>query len=196
MDLGDMEVEYQGRRSKKHMIRIVFESEAVVQGTGVRCSVDKRFTLSLHPKSGLADFCGKWRGRPVMENETIDLAKLVGACCTLVISHRQNAVGRTIATIDAVTKPTKKVIPSGQYDPAKARERHAEWVAKESGGLAPTAPVRTAPVVAAPAAVAARPAPVAAAAPGAVAAPAAATFPVAAASSAPVGDGFDPEVGF
>ena len=192
MDLGEQEVEFQGKRSMKRMVRIVFESEAVAPGTGVRCSIDKRFSLSLHPKSGLSDFLGKWRGRPVVENETIDLAKLVGACCTLVVSHKQNPVGKTYSSIDAVTKPTKKVAASGGYDPVVARARYAEWHAKQSGGLAPVVvvPARSAPP--------APPAPAAAVvARLAVAAPAAVPFPTA----APVGGaadtaGYDPEVGF
>ena len=53
------------------------------------------------------------RGRPVLPGETVDLGKLIGACCTLVISHQQNMVGKTYASIDAVSKPTRKVAPSG-----------------------------------------------------------------------------------
>jgi hypothetical protein len=62
---------------------------------------------------------------------SIDLAKLIGANCTLVISHQQNMVGRTYASIDAVSKPTKRLVASGGYDPAMARQRIAEWKAKE-----------------------------------------------------------------
>ena len=59
--------------------------------------------------------------------------------------------GKTYAAIDAVSKPTKKVTPSGTYDPAAARQRYADWQAKQTsptpGNLpAPTAP---APVAAA-----------------------------------------------
>jgi len=72
---------------------------------------------------------------PAGPGETIDLSKLLGASCTLVISHRQNAVGRTYGTIDAVSKPTKKAVPSGQYDPAETRRRIAEWKARDAGGL-------------------------------------------------------------
>ena len=97
-------------------------------------SMSKTFTASLHPKAKLAEFLGKWRGRPVVPGESIDLAKLIGACCTLVISHQQNMVGRTYASIDAVSKPTRKVVPSGHYDPALARQRIAEWKAKEAAG--------------------------------------------------------------
>ena len=86
----------------------------------------------MHPKAKLAEFLGKWRGRPVVPGESIDLAKLIGANCTLVISHQQNLVGRTYASIDAVSKPTKKLTASGSYDPAMARQRIAEWKAREA----------------------------------------------------------------
>jgi hypothetical protein len=67
--------------------------------------------------------------------ETIDLSKLLGACCTLLISHQQNLSGKTYASIDAVSKPTKKVAVSGNYDPAAARQRFAEWKAKQAGAV-------------------------------------------------------------
>jgi hypothetical protein len=121
----------------------------------------------------------------VVPGESIDLAKLIGACCTLVISHQQNMVGKTYASIDAVSKPTKKLAASGCYDPAAARQRIEEWKAKQNGVAAPPANATPAPV-----APAARPAP---------AAPAA--FPKSAAvATPPASDGpnmaYDPEVGF
>jgi hypothetical protein len=123
-------------------VKITFESEAKTDD-GKPCSVSKNFTASLHPKAKLAEFLGKWRGRPVLLGETIDLQKLIGACCTLVISHQQNLAGKTYASIDAVAKPTRKVAPSGQYDPAAARQRFAEWKTKQVGDFTvrPAAPV-------------------------------------------------------
>jgi hypothetical protein len=146
MDLGLVETEFQGQRKMVNKVKIAFESEANTED-GKRCMVSKNFTASLHPKAKLAEFLGKWRGRPVLPGETIDLGKLIGACCTLVISHQQNMVGKTYASIDAVSKPTRKVAPSGTYDPAAARQRYAEWKAKQAGP-APraAAPVATPPV--------------------------------------------------
>ena len=69
----------------------------------------------------------------MVPGESIDLSKLIGANCTLVVSHQQNMVGRTYASIDAVSKPTKRLVASGSYDPAMARQRIAEWKAKEAG---------------------------------------------------------------
>jgi hypothetical protein len=131
----------------KPMVRLVFETEEVLED-GRNATIHKRFTASVHPKSRLAEFLGKWRGKPVADGESIDLAKLIGASCTLIISHEERE-GRTYASIDMVSKPTKKLKPSGHYDPAAARERIAHWAAKDAA--AAPAPVAQAPVVTAPA---------------------------------------------
>jgi hypothetical protein len=181
MDLGLVETEFQGQKKMVNKVKLVFESEQKTED-GKNCTVSKNFTASLHPKAKLAEFLGKWRGRPVVPGETIDLAKLLGACCTLVISHQQNMTGKTYASIDAVSKPTKKVTASGTYDPAAARQRFAEWKAKQGGGSqskvqSPESKVQT-PQAAAPA-------------PSKSVAPAT----PAATPTAPAAD-FDPEVGF
>lgn len=134
MDLGLVETEFQGQKKMVNKVKLVFESEQKTEDGKANCTVSKNFTASLHPKAKLAEFLGKWRGRPVNPGETIDLAKLIGACCTLVISHQQNMSGKTYAAIDAVSKPTKRVAPAGTYDPAETRQRYAEWKAKQNGG--------------------------------------------------------------
>lgn len=134
MDLGLVETEFQGQKKMVNKVKLVFESEQKTEDGKANCTVSKNFTASLHPKAKLAEFLGKWRGRPVNPGETIDLAKLIGACCTLVISHQQNMSGKTYAAIDAVSKPTKRVAPAGTYDPAETRQRYAEWKAKQGGG--------------------------------------------------------------
>ena len=135
IDLGLMESEFQGLKRLVNKVRLVFETEQKNE-EGKNCTLSKTFTASLNSKAKLAEFLGKWRGRPIVPGETVDLGKLLGACCTLVISHQQNLVGRTYASVDAVSKPTKRVAPSGQYDPALARQRIAEWKAREVGRVA------------------------------------------------------------
>ena len=122
IDLGMVTTEFQGQTRIVNKVKLVFESEEKTE-EGKNCTVSKNFTASLHAKAKLAEFLGKWRGRPVTPGETIDLAKLLGASCTLVISHQQNMSGKTYAAIDAVSKPTKRVAPSGEYDPAATRQR-------------------------------------------------------------------------
>jgi hypothetical protein len=130
IDLGLVESEWQGQRRLVNKLRLAFETEQRGED-GRSCIITKTFTASLHPKAKLSDFVGKWRGRPVVPGESIDLAKLIGANCTLVISHQQNMVGRMYASIDAVSKPTKRLVASGSYDPALARQRIAEWKARD-----------------------------------------------------------------
>lgn len=133
IDLGLVTTEFQGQTRVVNKLKLVFESEQKT-ADGKNCTVSKNFTASLHPKAKLAEFLGKWRGRPVLPGESIALGKLIGACCTLVISHQQNMVGRTYAAIDAVSKPTKKLTASGCYDPVAARQRIEEWKTKQASG--------------------------------------------------------------
>jgi hypothetical protein len=135
VDLGMVEDDWNGQRKLVRKLRLLFETDFRDEA-GKAGLIAKTFTASLHQKSKLAGFLGTWRGRPVVPGDSVDLAKLLGASCTLVISHRQNAVGRTYAAIDAVSKPTKKVAPSGQYDPAETRRRIAEWKIRDAAGLA------------------------------------------------------------
>jgi hypothetical protein len=187
MDLGLVETEFQGQRRRVNKVKLVFESEQKTE-EGRNFTVSRNFTASLHPKAKLAEFLGKWRGRPVLPGETIDLAKLLGASCTLVISHQQNLSGKTYASIDAVSKPTKKVTPSGTYDPAATRRSYEDWKARQlaaergAGRAEPDGPAGQVTV--------AGPTPTAG-----TAAPPKSGAPATAPASGPNTD-YDPEVGF
>jgi hypothetical protein len=133
IDLGLVETDFQGEHRTVPKVRLVFETEALDEA-GKRCTISKTFTASLHPKAKLAEFLTKWRGRPVVPGESIDLTKLLGVSCTLVTSHQQNLVGRTYGSIDAISKPSKKVTPSGQYDPAAMRRKIEEFKAGGNQG--------------------------------------------------------------
>ena len=178
IDLGLVWTEFQGKRKLTRKLKLVFETEHIGED-GKRGIVTKNFTASLYPNAKLTAFLGQWRGRQIVPGDNVDLKKLPGACCTLVLSHQQSLAGRTYVSIDAVSKATKKVVPSGTYDPAAMRQRIAEWAAKDAAAAATQPPV--APVAPAPQAIAPAPSK----------SPAPAPVPAA----APAGD-FDPEVGF
>jgi len=182
IDLGLQWTEFQGKRKLVRKLKLVFETEHVGED-GKRGIVTKNFTASLYPNAKLTGFLGQWRGRQIMPGDNVDLKKLPGSCCTLVLSHQQSLSGRTYVSIDAVSKATKKVEPSGTYDPAAMRQRIAEWAAKDAAAAAEPRPGTSAHVpVAQPVAAPAAPVPVKSIA---------ATPPPA----APAAD-FDPEVGF
>ncbi len=138
IDLGERTVEFQGRARQVQKLKLVFESEALTED-GKRMTVSRTFNASLHPKAKLAEFLGKWRGRPVVPGDSIDMDKLLGTPCTLVVSHQQGADGDTYANIDAISKATKKVTPSGNYDPKAARDRLQERQAMTGAGRAASA---------------------------------------------------------
>jgi hypothetical protein len=141
MDLGPMPSEYQGQRRVAPKVKLVFETEQQTDD-GKRCTVTRSFTVSLHKKASLLQFLGKWRGRPLVPGDSVALAKLIGACCTLVISHQKNREGKVYASIDAVSKPTRKVTPSGNYDPDAALRRFLDWKAKQiASGAMPVSEV-------------------------------------------------------
>lgn len=131
IDLGKQEMEFHGEKRLVPRVRLVFETEGA---NGVRGLVSRTFTASLNNKARLSEFLGKWRGKPVVPGETLDLSKLLGVSCTLVISQQQRADGMGMyAGIDAVSRPTKKVVASGTYDPHAARAKIAEKASKQAG---------------------------------------------------------------
>jgi len=140
IDMGMQMQEFNGERKSVLKLKICFETEHK-DAAGKVGTIEKTFTASLHPKAKLNGFLSKWRGKPILDGEDIDLKKLLGACCTLVISHQQNMSGKTYANIDAVSKPTKKLALSGTWDGAARRKQIAEWQAKQAKVPQPAAPV-------------------------------------------------------
>jgi hypothetical protein len=139
IDLGMMKSEHQGRTKMVRKVRVVFET-GELKDDGTPFTLVRTYTASLHPKARLAQCIEKWRGRPLAENEVLDLRKLIGASAVLLISHNKRPDGSTGATIDAITKPVTKVTPSSKYNPVAAREKLAAWRG-EGTATAPAAPV-------------------------------------------------------
>ena len=185
IDIGLVWTEFQGKRKLVRKLKLVFETEHVGED-GKRGIVTKNFTASLYPNAKLTGFLGQWRGRQIVPGDNVDLKKLPGACCTLVLSHQQSLAGRTYVSIDAVSKASRQVTPSGTYDPVAMRQRIAEWAAKDAAAAVATPPASYQPPVTKPVA-----APVAAPVPPVPVKSIAAPTPPA----APVAE-FDPEVGF
>ena len=131
IDLGLVWTEFQGKRKLVRKLKLVFETDYVGED-GKRGIVTKKFTASLYPNAKLTGFLGQWRGRQIVPGDNVDLKKLPGACCTLVLSHQQSMAGRTYVSIDAVSKATKKVVPSGTYD-AAATGIHSSWTNTRNG---------------------------------------------------------------
>jgi len=132
IELGLCRSEFQGQVKMVNKLKLVFETQCKLPD-GQTATISKNFTATLHPKGKLTGFLGSWRGRAVSPAEKIDLDALFGASCTLVISSQIGTSGRPYSSIDAVSKPTMQLARSGTYDGKLARQRIAEWQARERG---------------------------------------------------------------
>jgi len=127
--LGLRVVIYNGKERLAYQVRLVLETQ--VPGSPPQY-LARTFTASLSVSARLNEFLSQWRGRPIVPGDSIDLEKLIGVPATLVVSHQPRRDGNgTFASIDAVSRATKHVIPSGTYDRAAA---HA-WVEEENSRL-------------------------------------------------------------
>ena len=131
IDKGPTLTTFQGQNKVVNKMNIVWEVEETTQA-GARKTVSKSYTASLHAKAQLAKDLGTWRGKPVAENESIDLTKLVGACCTLVVSTSDGEGGKKYTGVTAVSKPTKKLTASGAFDLTATLKRLRDWSSKNN----------------------------------------------------------------
>jgi hypothetical protein len=111
VDMGWLEVTYNGKTSKKHKIRIAWQIDEA-RDDGKRFLVQKRYTLSLHEKATLRHELEGWRGKAFTDAELkdgFDLEKLIGVNCFLNVVHVQKN-GQTYANVAGVV-PLKKGMP-------------------------------------------------------------------------------------
>jgi len=133
IELGLCRSEFQGQVKMVNKLKLVFETQCKLPD-GQTATISKNFTATLHPKGKLTGFLGSWRGRAVSPAEKIDLDRLLGASCTLVISSQIGTSGRPYSSIDAVSKATVKLAPTGTYNGVLACQRIAEpaWLIDSS----------------------------------------------------------------
>lgn len=107
VDMGLLEVTWNGQTKKQHKVRIVWQVEELMDD-GKPFIVQKRYTASLHEKSKLRPELESWRGKAFTEDELreFDLEKLIAANCLLNVAHVQKD-GKTYANVTAVM-PLKK----------------------------------------------------------------------------------------
>ncbi len=125
-----------GQWGTRHKVRFVWEIDAKRED-GSPFQVRKTYTLSLHEKATLRKDLRGWRGRDFTaeELEGFDLERVIGACCTLIVTHEEKE-GTVYANATAVTKPTRTIAPSGKYTrqarQPEAREPESEPAYSES----------------------------------------------------------------
>lgn len=112
VDLGVLEVNFGGKAKKQHKINIVWQIDELREDDKPY-QVRKRYTLSLHEKSGLRKDLESWRGRPFTsaELEGFDVETVLSAPCMLNVIHNVKD-GSTYANVTAVMK-----LPKGMHAP-------------------------------------------------------------------------------
>lgn len=117
IDLGMEESEWQGKKSMKHKIRLVFQLECENgerRKDGSRFTVSKKFTRSLY-QSALLDFLTQWRGRAFTDEEldAFRMKSLYGANASLTYGELPSKMpgGKTYKGIVAIAKWNTKLGP-------------------------------------------------------------------------------------
>lgn len=115
VDMGILEVTYQGKSKKQHKVRVVWQIEELMDD-GKPFICQKRYTLSLNEKSTLRKDLESWRGRAFTEAELegFDVETIIGVNCLLNVMQVQKG-GETYANVTAVMpikKTMEKMVPS------------------------------------------------------------------------------------
>lgn len=110
VDLGILEVSYNGKTNKQHKIKIVWQLDED-RDDGSPFRVQKRYTLSLHEKSNLRKDLAAWRGRDFSaeELEGFELDTLIAVPALLNVIHAPGRDGQTWANIASLMRLPKQM---------------------------------------------------------------------------------------
>lgn len=115
-----------GQFGEKHCCRIYWQIDAVNPETRKRFVVSKQYNVSLNEKATLRKHLQSWRGRPFTKEELLDLdlEKLVGAPCELVIEHniKDEGVYANVAVVVPLRKGDIPLRLDGSYTRKKDRD--------------------------------------------------------------------------
>jgi hypothetical protein len=112
VDLGEVEVTFQGKTQRKHKIVICWQIDEDMDN-GKPFLVRRRYTCSLHEKATLRRDLESWRGRGFndKELEAFDLESLLSVGCLINVIH-ESRNGSTFANVASVMR-----LPKGMTSP-------------------------------------------------------------------------------
>lgn len=86
------------------------DGEAIRMKDGQPFSVQKQYTLSIHPKSNLRKDIDTWRGIPFKdeEAEAFDITQLLDKYCRIQVVHKDGTNGKVYANVASVGFTKKK----------------------------------------------------------------------------------------
>jgi hypothetical protein len=109
VDLGLVEVTFQGKTTKRHKIALVWQIDQDMDD-GKPFLVRRRYTSSLHPKSTLRRDLESWRGRAFTDKELegFDVENLLAVGCLINVIHEQRN-GSTFANVSSLMRLPKNM---------------------------------------------------------------------------------------
>lgn len=124
VDIGVVEVTYPGKPPRKqHKIRIVWQINENMPD-GKPFIVNRRYTASLHEKSGLRKDLESWRGRSftTQELEGFDVEKLIGVRC-LINAIEQKKGTDTYTNVVSISRLPKGMMEMNIRDYVRVQDR-------------------------------------------------------------------------
>lgn len=108
VDLGMQKINFQGQESLKDMVRLVWQTEALMPD-GKPYLISKRYTNSTHKKATLRLHIQSWAGKSFTDEafEKFDIERLIGVCCQIQIVHNASSGGDVYANIQAIVPAPK-----------------------------------------------------------------------------------------
>ena len=114
LDMGTQTSVWEGETKTAHKVLLSFEitDSDTRRADGSAHIVSKRFTASLHAKSGLRKFLESWRGRPftLEEQRGFDLKNVLALDCLVGVVHDVKG-DRTFANLGSVMKLPRGMAP-------------------------------------------------------------------------------------
>ena len=115
VDLGVQKTEWQGEKKEQHKVLVTWELPYEEAEGDQPVTISKRYTMSMHEKSGLYKDLVSWRGRDFTPQEKggFDLFNIVGVACFLNVIHQEKE-GKTYSNITSIAplaKGMEKPIP-------------------------------------------------------------------------------------
>jgi hypothetical protein len=123
VDLGEVEVTFQGKTQRKRKVDIVWQID-VNMASGKPFLVRRRYTASLHEKATLRRDLESWRGRAFTDKEleAFDLESLVSVGCLINVIH-ETGNGSTFANVASVMRLPKGMKAPTPRDYVRVKDR-------------------------------------------------------------------------
>jgi len=128
VDLGEVETEWEGKKSVARKVRLVFQiAEAMDDGRPF--TVSRTFNCKLGPKTALRQFLEAWRGTKYTQAEAegfrtkgLDLETLMGQNALLQVVHN-NANDTTYANVQSIMRLPAGMQPLTVEDYTRVKDR-------------------------------------------------------------------------